>query len=249
MEPELINGHGEGRAGFCMSDVLAPPAHVGPSAPGTPAKVAHAVWTHRWFALAVVIVVAGGAWQGGRILFGTEVVGDRVARGAIVETVVATGNVLTPYRANIGVQITGTVSDVLVEEGETVKKGQTLVTLENSEMQAAVVQTEGALEEAEARVRQLSELTLPTAKETFAQMQADLVDAQKTFDRADTLVKSGAETVANLDDARKALDVARAQVNAAQFAVYTASPGGSDYVLAQTQLRRRRPISRPPRPA
>lgn len=223
-----------------MTDILAPPAHAGPSAPGGLGRTAHMIWAHRWFALALAIVLAVGAWQGARILFGTKVVADRVARGAIVESVVATGNVLTPYRANIGAQITGAVAEVLVEEGETVKKGQMLISLESRELQGAVVQAEGALAEAEARVRQLSELTLPTAKETLAQMQANLVDAQRSYDRADTLVKSGAETQANLDSARKALDVARAQLNAAQFAVYTASPGGSDYVLAQTQQRQAR---------
>jgi len=58
------------------------------------------------------------------VIFGPAVVADRVTRGAIVETVVATGNVLTPYRANIGAQITGTVREVLVEEGQQVVKGQ-----------------------------------------------------------------------------------------------------------------------------
>ena len=63
------------------------------------------------------------------------------------------------------------------------------------------------------------------------------MNAQKTFDRTNALVKSGSATQAALDDARKALDVARAQVNGAQPAVFTASPGGSDYVMAETQLR------------
>ena len=219
-----------------MTDVVAPPTHVGAPSSGALGRAAHAIWRHRWFSLAFLVVIVAGGWQGARVLYGVEVVADRVARGSIVETVVATGNVLTPYRANIGAQITGTVSAVLVEEGETVKKGQTLITLEDSELQGAMVQAEGALDEAEARVRQLRDLTLPTAKETLAQMQADLTDAQLTFDRTNTLLKSGTETQANLDDARKALDVARAQANAAQLAVYTASPGGSDYVLAQTQL-------------
>jgi len=197
---------------------------------------ARVIWTHRWFALALFVAVGFGAWQAGRWLYGSAVVADRVTRGTIVETVVATGNVLTPYRANIGVQITGTVSDVLVEEGQQVVKGQPLIALENSELKASMVQVQGALAEAEARMRQIKEFTLPTARETLAQMQAALVDAQKIYDRTAALVKSGSATEASLDDARKALDVARAQTNGAQLSVYTASPGGSDYVLAETQL-------------
>ena len=68
-------------------------------------------------------------------------------------------------------------------------------------------------------------------------MQANVLDAQKTFDRANALLKTGSGTQATLDDARKALDVAKAQLNAAQLAVYTSSPGGSDYVMAETQIR------------
>lgn len=199
-------------------------------------RAVHFLWKHRWFTLAALALIAYGLWQALHALVGPAVVADRVVRGTIVETVVATGNVLTPYRANIGAQITGTVSDVLVEEGETVKKGQKLIALDDTELRAGVVQAEGSLAEAQARMRQLREVTLPTANETLAQAEATRVDAQKTFDRADELLKTGAGTQATLDDARKALDVARAQVNAAKVAVYTASPGGSDYVLAETQL-------------
>src|SRR5271157_5387834 len=140
-----------------------------------------ALWGHRWFVLTILLLGALGAWQGARVLFGPSVVADQVARGDIVETVVATGNVLTPYRANIGAQITGTVTEVLVEEGQQVVKGQPLIALDDTELRAAEVQSEGALAEAQARMRQLKDFTLPTAQETFAQMQANLVDAQKTF--------------------------------------------------------------------
>ena len=195
------------------------------------------MWVHRWFTFILVAATVIGAWQVARILFGTAIVADRVTRGSIVETVVATGNVLTPYRANIGSQITGTVTEVLVEEGQQVAKGRPLVALDDTELKAAKVQAEGALDQAEARMRQLKDFTLPMAQENLAQAQANLVNAQKAFDRADTLVKSGSATQANLDDARKVRDVARALVNAAQLAVYTASPGGSDYVMAETQFR------------
>jgi HlyD family secretion protein len=197
----------------------------------------------RW----LLVAVSFGSWQAGRWLYGSAVVADRLVRGTIVETVVATGNVLTPYRANIGAQITGTVNEVLVEEGQQVVKGQPLIALENSELKASMVQARGALAEAEARMRQIKEFTLPTARENLAQMQAALVDAQKIYDRTAALAKSGSATEASLDDARKLLYVARAQTNSAQLSIYTASPGGSDYVLAETQLNQATRISTPPR--
>ena len=153
-----------------------------------------------------------------------------------MESVVASGHVETPFRVEIGGQITGTVEDVLVQEGERVSKGQHLISLESRELKAAVVQAQGAVAQAEARMRQLAELTLPSAREALAQAQANLLNAQLTYDRTSQLTKNGFATRAALDDAQKTLDVARTQVRTAEFQVYTASLGGSDYVMAQTLL-------------
>jgi HlyD family secretion protein len=103
-----------------------------------------------------------------------------------------------------------------------------------------VVQAQGAVAQAEARIRQLEELTLPSAKEALTQAQATLLNAQQTYDRTAQLERNGYATRAALDDAQKTLDVARALKRASEFQVYTASPGGSDYVMAQTQLNQAR---------
>ncbi|WP_271618914.1 efflux RND transporter periplasmic adaptor subunit [Bradyrhizobium sp. CCBAU 51745] len=195
---------------------------------------------HKWFFLTVVVLLGLGAWQGIRVLLGPAVVVDRVATGRLIETVVASGHVETPYRVEIGSQITGTVEDVLVQEGERVTKGQPLIALEARELKAAVVQAQGAVAQAEARIRQLEELTLPSAKEALTQAEATLLNARQTFDRTAQLEHNGYATRAALDDAQKTLDVARAVKRAAEFQVYTASPGGSDYVMAQTQLNQAR---------
>ena len=195
-----------------------------------------ALWSHRWFVFAVMLALGVGGWQGARLIFGPAVVVDQVRRGNLVETVVASGHVETPYRVEIGSQVTGTVDDVLVQEGQRVIKGQPLISLESRELKATVVQAQGAVAQAEARMRQLDELTLPSAREALTQAQANLLNAQQTYDRTSTLAKEGFATRAALDDAQKTLDVARTQVRTAEFQVYTASAGGSDYVMAQTQL-------------
>ena len=201
---------------------------------------ASAVWSallaHKWFILVVALVLAAGAFQGARLIFGPAVVVDQVRRGNLVESVVASGHVETPYRVEIGSQITGTVEEVLVQQGERVTKGQPLISLESRELKAAVVQAQGAVQQAEARVRQIDELTLPSAHEARAQAEATLKNAQQTYDRTSQLERNGHATRAALDEAQKTLDVARAVARSAQVQVYTASPGGSDYVMAQTQL-------------
>jgi HlyD family secretion protein len=165
---------------------------------------------------------------------------DPLVRGDFVQSVVASGHVETPYRVNIGSQIVGAVAEVPVAEGQTVRAGDTLVVLDDREARAAVVQAEGALAQAEARLRQIRELTLPSAEQALAQVNATLTNAQKAYDRAEKLANDGYGTKVSLDDATKSLDVARAQVRNVEFQVFTNRSGGSDYVMAETQLNQAR---------
>ena len=157
-----------------------------------------------------------------------------------VQSVVASGHVEAPFRVNIGSQITGVVASVPVSEGQAVKAGDTLILLDDREARAAVVQAEGALAQSEARLRQMRELTVPSAEEALRQAMATLVNAQKTYDRALALAAAGSGTKAALDEAIKSLDIARAQVRNGELQVFTNRPGGSDYVMAETQLNQAR---------
>jgi len=194
------------------------------------------LWAHRWFSLAVLVLITFGSWLGLRSLLGPEVIVEQVKRGNLVKTIVASGHFETPYRVEIGSQMAGIVTDVLVEEGQSVKAGTPLIRLDAREVTASVIQAEGGLAQAEARIRQLNDLTLPAAKSVLAQAQASLVDAQNTFDRTSALFKNGFSPNSALDEAQKNLDVAKAQVRSAELQVFTASPGSSDYVVAETQV-------------
>ena len=198
------------------------------------------LWSHRWFLLVALALLSVGSWVALRTLLGPEVVVEVVRRGNLIKTVVASGHFETPFRVEVGAQMNGIVTEVLVDEGQNVRAGQELVHLDPREVKASVVQAQGALAQAEARIRQLNDFTLPAAKAALAQAQASLVDAQNTFDRTSSLFKSGFSPNSALDDAQKNLDIAKAQVRNADLQVFTASPGGSDYVVAETQINQAR---------
>lgn len=197
-------------------------------------------WERRYRVLAAIIAACFLWYFGTPILFGTVVTVDPVVRRDFVQSLVASGHVETPFRVNIGSQITGVVADVPVNEGQAVKAGDVLVLLDDREARAAVVQMEGVVAQAEARMRQLREFTLPTAEETLRQAQATLVNAEAVYERTAKLAKEGVATKASLDDATRARDVARAQANSAELQVFTSRPGGSDYVMAETLLNQAR---------
>ena len=200
------------------------------------ARIAQVVWRRKWQIGGVTLLAVAIAWALTRWLLGPEVVVYPVTRGELVKTVVASGHVETAFRVEIGSQITGMVREVLVDEGQAVTQGQPLVALETNELKALEVQAQGAKAQAEARVRQMRELTRPAAEEALKQAKANLANAEAAYDRAQQLAKSGAGTRVTLDDATKNIDVARTQVRTAELQVYTSSPGGSDYVMAETQL-------------
>lgn len=156
--------------------------------------------------------------------------------GEVVRTVVASGRVLAPYRVDIGSQITGVVAAVPVAEGQAVERDQVLIRLDDREATANVQLSEAALAQAQARLAQIADVTLPVARENVAQAEANLVAAQAAFTRVERLKASGFATQAQVDDARKARDVAVSQSRSAHLQFASTSVGGIERVMAEAAV-------------
>jgi len=189
----------------------------------------------RWVLLAIPFLVLGAVFLPG-LLLGPVIIPVPVARGTLLRSVVATGRVTTPYRVAIGSQVTGTVAEIPVREGQEVARGQVLIRLEASELQADSAQAQSAVTQAETQLRHLNDVTLPVAIRTLAQAEATLLNAQRQFARSEQLQVSGFATRAALDEVRVARDVAAAQMEAARIQLAGNRPGGTDEVLAQSVL-------------
>ena len=176
------------------------------------------------------------AWGAVRSFFGPSVAVDKVVRRDVVQSLVASGRVETPYRVGIGAQVVGTVAKVPVAEGDRVKAGQALIVLEAREAEALERQAEVAVAQAEARLRQLRELQLPVAGQSLRQAEVNLENARATYERNRRLHESGFIGRSALDESQRALDVAQTQVDSARKQVETARPSGSDYALAASAL-------------
>jgi HlyD family secretion protein len=194
------------------------------------------VWAHKWRSLFGIIVVLAVIYMIYRYFQGAAVPVDVVRRANLVETVVASGHVESPFRVDIASQITGTVASVVVHEGETVRKGQPLILLEADELQSAASEAQAAVTRAKAHIRQLSELSLPQAIESQKSAASNLGTTEKIFSRATALVNQGYVTRAYFDDAKKNRDIAHAQVATAAAQVRSARVGGSDFATAQADL-------------
>jgi HlyD family secretion protein len=178
----------------------------------------------------VLVLFLGAALL--RWWLGPQVQTEAVLRRDVLQTVVASGRVETPHRVNIGAQITGTVARVPVTEGQTVKAGDVLVELVGTELQSARRQAQQAVVQAQNRLRQMNELQGPVLQQTLRQAQASLDTAQASWQRNQALFEQGFIGQAALDESRKALALADAQVRAAQQQVTSTRAGGAEHSLA-----------------
>jgi len=169
-------------------------------------------------------------------ILGKPVEAHEAIRGDLVQTVVASGRIITPQRLSVGATVTERVARIPVNEGQKVRKGDVLIELDDKDERAALEQSKASVAQAEAKVRQLREVALPAAEQTLVQAQATAVQARAQFDRMKTLRERGFVVQSQMDDAQRALDIAESQLRAARLQVETNKPTGSDFALAQTAL-------------
>lgn len=174
-----------------------------------------------WLVLAGVVaaaLLAGGAWWAWaarplavQVATATAPAGGGAA-GAVLQ---ATGYVTPRRRATVSTQITGTLTQVLIEEGDHVEKGQVLARLEDSALRAGLATARATLASAQAQVA--------TAQAQLAQAQADArrqdellasgMVSRQSGEQARTAVATG---VAQLDARRRDADAANAQLTQAK---------------------------------
>ena len=180
-----------------------------------------------WGLLALLLAAGALRWW-----LGPQVQTEAVHRRDVLQTVVASGRVETPHRVNIGAQITGTVARVPVTEGQVVQAGDVLVELVGTELQSAKRLAQQAVVQAQNRLRQMNELQGPGVQQTLRQAQASLDAARANAQRSAALFEQGFIGQAALDESRKALALAEAQVLAAQQQVTSTRAGGAEHSVA-----------------
>lgn len=97
---------------------------------------------------------------------------------------------------NLNATLAGTIGEVLVEEGDQVKAGDTLIVMKSDTVEAKLQQAEGAQAAAEA---QAEKAAAGARDQEVAQAKAGFEYAQKTYDRMKALVEQEAISEAAFD--------------------------------------------------
>lgn len=187
-----------------------------------------------WLKIAIVIlvIVIIVAYLSRNIILGKPVEAHAATIGDLTQSVVASGRVMTPQRISIAAETTGRVNAIPVLEGQTVKRGQLLIQLNDLDERASMAQATAAVSQAEAMLRQLHEVALPAASQALKQAQTNAEQAKKQYERTRELQARGFFSQAQLDDAKRNYDVIASQVSAARLQVKSNQPAGSDLAVA-----------------
>ncbi|MGA9335356.1 MAG: efflux RND transporter periplasmic adaptor subunit [Rudaea sp.] len=177
-----------------------------------------------WVAAAIIallLLLGGAAW----LLFGGQRFEVQAATavapsagGGDTAVLQATGYVTARREATVSAQITGTLTDVLIEEGEHVDKGQVLAHLEDTAQKAGLAQAQAQLHAAQA---------------TLAQYQAQLAQARRDASRQQDLIGRHLTSKQALETAQTQIKTLAAQTNAQEKQIELARAG---VAYAQVQL-------------
>lgn len=151
-------------------------------------------------AIVLVAVIATVAFLVHRSAFAKETTSYRftaIERGDVEASVSATGTLGAVRAVSVGTQVSGQISELLVDFNDTVKKGQLLARIDPILQQQAVTDAYASLERA----------------------QAQALQAQRDHNRNGELMSAGLVARSTFETTDSSLDVARANVKSAQVAL------------------------------
>lgn len=126
------------------------------------------------------------------------------SQGDVVESIQSTGQVQPLTQVQVGAQVSGRITKVMVDFNSEVKKGDVLAEIDPTLFGAAIDQNRAQLASAEASV---------------ARAEAAKIAAKQRWERTKRLVAEGIGTQADLDAAQGSYDVAIADAAAAKASV------------------------------
>jgi multidrug efflux pump subunit AcrA (membrane-fusion protein) len=158
-----------------------------------------------------------------------------VTQGLIEEKIIRTGDIAPNAQVTIFSKVQGWVGKINVREGDLVKTGQVLVTLDSREAEAAVAQAQASLEAGRARLKQVQATSEETVQSQIQQTKANMELAQADLKRAQELQEKNFIARQQLDEARMKYNVAKANYDLALNSIRQKT-WENDIALAEAQV-------------
>ncbi|EXL01467.1 HlyD family secretion protein [Aquamicrobium defluvii] len=180
---------------------------------------------NRWFWIAAVVAAVAAGWY----------LTQRLAEPALPDWVASGNGRVEAVAIDISTRTGGRISDIVVQEGQTVTRGEVLAHMDTQQLDAQLREARAQMQRgriardvAESGVAQ-AEAEHSAALAIVAQRQTEFESAERRFSRSEQLARTNAISQQTLDDdrarmagARAALDAARAQAASAAAGMATA---------------------------
>jgi HlyD family secretion protein len=144
----------------------------------------------------------------------TKVLTATVVRQDLSTVVSGTGQIKPMTYVNLGATAMGRVTSLAVKEGDRVKKGQTVATIENVQQAASVAGQQAAIDAAKTDITSYIAAE-KTAEANLEHAKADLEQKKLDWDRAQALFAAGILAKQDYDGKKAAYDLAVATVSQA----------------------------------
>lgn len=148
--------------------------------------------------------VIGGAEE-------VKVAVEEVARQEVIETVSASGKIQPVREVKLSPDVSGEIVELLVKEGDHVKKGDVLARITTDIYQANYDQVAASVNSQRAN--------LANSEARLSQSEAQYINAEATYNRNKQLYEQGAISQAEYESAKANYEVAKADVDAAKQTV------------------------------
>jgi len=144
----------------------------------------------------------------------TKVLTAKIARQDLATVVSGTGQIKPKTYANLGATSMGRITHLVVKEGDLVKKGQIVATVEHVQQEASVSGQKAAIDAAKTDIASYLAAE-KTAEANVEHAKADLEQKKLDWDRAQQLYKDGILAKQDYDAKKAAYDTDVASVNQA----------------------------------
>ena len=159
---------------------------------------------HKWwtlFGIALIVMIFASFVTAKKVEQKKFVTMD-ITRGDISQTVTATGEIMPVNTVSVGSQVSGTIEEIFVDYNSTVKKGDKLLTIEPSVLQASVDEAKASLDSAISQRNYaqneynrnktlyndgfIARSEMEKSQTTYEQAESAVVRAQSQYDKAVT---------------------------------------------------------------
>lgn len=188
------------------------------------AKKNNRIWW--WLGGAVILLGGIAAWKAQNKPKGERVITEKAARRTIKESVSASGKVFPEIEVKISSDVSGEVVELLVQEGDSVRKGQLLCRVNPDTYVSNVERGQASVNTSRANATQ-SKTSIDNALARKAQVEANLENARLNFERNKKLYAEGVISQEIFQTSSSALNVAEANLRAATSDIESARAGSS----------------------